>query len=112
VVSLKKKYVNGLLDGEFIQYNINGKVEKKEIKINGETHGESNIYYDNGVIRQTLNYVDGVPSGESIFYNLKGKMFRKETYKNGKLNGPTILYNTKNGEIKSQQNYVNGVVQP
>ena len=97
---------NGLIEGQFILYNINGKIISdimhkkgtyygpyKEYNENGiieyeaeykadELHGKLKMFYPNGILKKESNYLYDEQHGLSLEYSIDGKLIKSETYYN------------------------------
>lgn len=68
----KKRYKDGVLDGETVFFYSNGKLESKVPYKNGVINGFMMRYWPNGKPRARIHFVDGLRGG------LKGEMFWDE----------------------------------
>ncbi len=68
----KKRYQDGVLDGETVFYYSNGKLESKVPYKNGAINGFMMRYYPNGKPKARIHFVNGMRGG------LKGEMFWDE----------------------------------
>lgn len=85
VVISKYNYLNGFVDGEFIEY------------------------YPNKVVRKTGQYKNNKPHGEWIQYELNGKKLIEEHYQIGQKHGWFIGYD-ENGKEGQRQYYYEGLL--
>lgn len=65
----KKRYKDGVLDGETVFFYSNGKIESKVPYKKGEINGFMMRYWSNGKPKARIHFVDGLRGG------LKGEMF-------------------------------------
>jgi antitoxin component YwqK of YwqJK toxin-antitoxin module len=95
--------INYIFDNE-------GKGLLKEVFIskNGLKDGIFKSYYLNGEIILECNYVKDILHGDFKTYYQGGELESKKTYKNGLLNGLSVNY-FENGNIKNETNYINDI---
>jgi hypothetical protein len=72
IYDFKKRYKNGVLDGEAVFYYSNGKMESKVPYKNGEINGFMMRYWPNGKPKARIHFAGGLRGG------LKGEMFWDE----------------------------------
>ena len=84
-------YKNGLYDGFFAKYKFSRPLQEATYK-NNKLDGVRKIYYENnGKIQSETEYKDGVQHGMHRFYNEKGQTLMEYEYKNGeKVSGQTF----------------------
>ncbi|GGX07858.1 hypothetical protein [Aquimarina muelleri] len=90
-------YLNGVLNGKYQVFDLNGKIlspylsnpfdvdEEKsyyEIYKNGSGY-YYDYYYDTGVLKETGRYLKGKKNSRWIIYDSNGKVVKKESYYNG-----------------------------
>ena len=68
------KVSNGVLDGKWKNYNINGYLTSEENYSAGKKDGKFTSYYENGNVKREIDYIEGESNG-----------YYKEYYKNGKV---------------------------
>jgi antitoxin component YwqK of YwqJK toxin-antitoxin module len=74
-------YKNGLQNGWYEQYNENGSIWIKELRINGKTVDGYNIaYYDNGKIYQHGYFKNGHEIGKWYCYDTTGQLNKIHIY--------------------------------
>ena len=72
IYDFKKRYKDGVLDGETVFFYSNGKIESKVPHKNGKINGFLMRYWPNGKPKARIHFVDGLRGG------LKGEMFWDE----------------------------------
>jgi len=76
-------YVNGKLEGECIEYFVNGQIKNKLNFKDGLLDGEIVEYYEETmVIKSKYTFVNGLKNGESISYNSSGEVVEKKLFVN------------------------------
>ena len=100
-------FVDGKIEGECIEYYLNGNISKKFLIKNGEKEGEFIKYHENGNISKKSNFLNGKLNGEKIEYYEDGIKLNKSNYVSGKIEGESISY-YENGNIRSKYNHING----
>jgi antitoxin component YwqK of YwqJK toxin-antitoxin module len=128
-LKVEERYKNDLLNGYRKEYNVNGKLEKAVLYVNGEIQdNEENIadfdigntYYDDGTVKSTTIYNKaGKKDGVSTSYDSDGKITATEIYKNGVLLSKGVIdeeglyqgmweFYYLNGNIRSKGEYKDG----
>jgi antitoxin component YwqK of YwqJK toxin-antitoxin module len=75
--------VNGVEEGNWTEYYINGNI-KEQIQFKNEVFdGERKEYYENGILKTYQNWGEGQKNGYCYYYNEKGKVICEEQYRNG-----------------------------
>lgn len=86
-------YLNDKKDGDWTYYYINNKVDMQGAFKNDEQHGYWTYYYPKGQVYYEGNYVNGQKDGDWKFYYNNGNTWREGTYKLDQKNGLwTTLY--------------------
>lgn len=103
-----------LLDGQFLEYNVNKNLTAEGNYKKGQKKGEWRYYHDsNGKIKLIENYKydKGISylEGAATFYDPNGVILERDMYKNNKPNGESIFYYN-NEKVKSVFTYKNGVL--
>ncbi len=90
-------YKNGLLEGDYKTYYINGKLTEWSKYKNGLLNGTSKRFTEDGILIEEINYKEGKLNGEAKYYNTSGELMLKgfylddisvgawESYENGQL---------------------------
>jgi antitoxin component YwqK of YwqJK toxin-antitoxin module len=94
-----------LLTREYYKY---GKIS--EIYFSKAHHileGEYVMYYSNGKIQSKSYYKDGKQEGESTHWSIDGTFVSRCFYKNGKMHGNHTIYNP-DGTVLSEHMFKNG----
>jgi antitoxin component YwqK of YwqJK toxin-antitoxin module len=73
VPSAVYNYVQGVLDGEFKEYHINGKTKTTGQYVKGKKHGVWNHYHINARQSHLYRYKNGVKHGWCYSYDISGK---------------------------------------
>ncbi len=99
-------YVNGTMNGPYIEMNNRGQIEKRITYINNKIHG---LYseFKFGRPSKEFMYDNGTLDGISKEYNDRGKLIKQTSYKQGKLHGEIIQYDD-DGAIILKYEYKNG----
>jgi len=108
--NINQKYTllsNDKIDGEYIKYFENGKIQEHGFYNNGKKEGVHKIYYDNGNISSEITYLNGLFDGENKSYNNLGKLVLFQNYLKNKLHGQKIEY-FGNSNIKTICTYIDG----
>jgi len=109
-VSLELNILKGKRHGLFIDYYMNGRVQKKCYYKNGIYDGAFITFYENGELSLETEYNNGKLNGYYKAYFENGKLKFKTHYKNGVKSGEWKEFH-ENGELKFQTKYNNGVQQ-
>lgn len=90
----KQSFKNGIRDGEWITYYVDGKTPKVKASIvDGKVEGERTTYFENGQLRQQAQFKAGQLDGPMAEFNDTGKKIAEATFKEGKLQGEIKRYN-------------------
>jgi antitoxin component YwqK of YwqJK toxin-antitoxin module len=93
----EENYINGLLEGDYKIFYLNGKVTEWSLYKNGLLHSTSKRFSEEGILVEAINYEEGKLNGEALYYNNSGDLILKgnylndisigawESYENGKL---------------------------
>lgn len=109
-------YKDGLQDGQWLKYYLNGQIDLEENFSSGVENGPYKAnYYLTGKLAKEGIYSMGKKEGEWKIYFDNGDIKSSETFKNGKVNGPSLTYDyahlkkkvTKH-YLKKEVNYVYG----
>ena len=103
----KANYKNGKKDGLSEIYYENGQLKQKENYKDGALDGLSEIYYENGQLEHKANYKKGLLDGLSETYYENGQLSFKQNYKNDQYDGLVEAYN-KNGQLLARKYFKNG----
>lgn len=82
-VSGEYNYVNGTIDGPFVEYFDNGAVQRTGAYINGRRHGEWTTYQFGGAKMMFDRYKNGVKHGWCMAYDESGKEINRIYFYNG-----------------------------
>lgn len=100
-------YINGELEGKYVEYYENGKVNIIDHYKGGKRNGSYEKYYDNGQPEINTTYKDNLIDGFYMSYHKNGKLYIKTTYKSNVTNGEYDEY-YENGKPKQKIQYING----
>lgn len=78
----EENYKNGLLEGDYKIFYINGKLTEWSMYKNGLLHGVSKRYAENDILIEEINYSEGKLNGPALYYNTSGELILKGTYLN------------------------------
>ncbi len=90
--------VNGIKNGAFITYYLDGKYEKYGMIDNDKNEGEWSYFYPNGQLESKGSYVKNKPNGLWISYYPDGKIKSKGEYLFGNQHGRWSYFD-QNGEL-------------
>ena len=82
---VKSNYKNGKLDGEYIEYFMDGKKKVYSFYIDGNLNGISMEYYRNGNKSSMIRYKLGIKHGYATGYDENGKEVKTIYYYKGRL---------------------------
>ena len=85
-------YKDGIKNGFYQTFYINGKIEEFGYYVNGNKHGCHQKLYKNGNIKSITEYKNGIPHGFHIHYDENGNHIIKTSFYENKLNGKFKLY--------------------
>jgi antitoxin component YwqK of YwqJK toxin-antitoxin module len=102
-------YINDTEDGRFIEYYENG-MKSREGYLKGIKWTGHWVWYQypNGTKHEEVDYIEGNRTGHYIKYDKNGQKYNEGDYENDKKNGNWIWYNYDDGSIQFQANYRNG----
>lgn len=115
-----ESYINGMLDGEFLESH--GNIKNKSHWKKGKKNGYE-LSYDKGKLSSSCMFINGEPEGKNISYYENGKISSLEQWKHGKKVGTwtdfyengnkSFVYIYRNGESDYffVAYYQNGVIQ-
>ena len=83
-------YINGVIEGEVLEYHDNGNIKLSGTYVNGKKHGTFTKYFKNGRVQQVSNYDMNKLSGE----------FKKFNHRNG---GVIANYRHVNGRRQQEE---------
>lgn len=99
-------YVNGTINGPYMEFNERGQVEKRAAFLNNQFHGLYSEYKFGRPIKE-YNYNEGVLDGVSKEYSDRGNILKETSHKAGKLEGTYKQYDEE-GNILLEYIYKNG----
>lgn len=95
---------NGI--NRYYKADATGTVIESGYAINGVKNGQWIEYYDDGDLKSSRNYINGKLYGEEFNFNKQGKLKSLSTYKDDVLNGPLKKY--KSIRLSEEANYKDG----
>lgn len=99
-------YLDGVKDGEAIEYYKNGKVRLRYTFVQGKVNGIVKSYHESGILEEEGQYKDGQPHGLERQFDENGVLRYEQTYRNGKLHGTEKKY--RDGKLSWKKEYANG----
>jgi len=92
-------HINGVRQGEYTKYYLDGKVEEKYFFVNNKKHGEYFKYHKNGVLILYAQYINDKINGvHKEFFDFSGRIKKQMNYVNNKKNGEYIEYHENTSE--------------
>jgi antitoxin component YwqK of YwqJK toxin-antitoxin module len=98
---------NGLMNGQYLLFDVNGKVAASGFTENNKNSGTWQYFYHNGQLQCKGNYFNDKPTGKWIWYYANGLKKCEGFYLNGTFQGRWIKYDG-NGFISFILNYQSG----
>jgi antitoxin component YwqK of YwqJK toxin-antitoxin module len=102
------RYRNGELDGAYLTYHPNGKVEEQEEYEVGKSLGEDKETWPDGNPRLVRTYDNGILHGSYKVYARNGVVLDERTYRYGDMDGERLIRNSQ-GKLLATLTYVDGV---
>ncbi len=101
-------FLNGVANGNFKEYDIDGNLSSEYFKKNGKTNGTMKEYYQNGHLKAESNFIDDVQEGAVIEYSENGLVNARYTCKDNMINGiyASFIENKKDEE----KEFINGTL--
>ena len=99
-------FVNGKLNGPYIEMNNISQMEKRITYLNNQIHGLYSEYKFGRPLKEFF-YKNGILDGISKEYNDRGKLLKETSYKDGQLHGSIKQYD-EDGNIVLEYEYKNG----
>lgn len=106
-VIIKISVVNGVKNGKFETFYLNGQIEKSGNIFNNKNEGEWKYYYKNGQIESEGNFHNDQPDGRWDSYYDNGQLQSTGNYAGGKMIGLWSFYDKK-GRLINHVVYKNG----
>jgi antitoxin component YwqK of YwqJK toxin-antitoxin module len=100
---------DGIKNGEFILYFLNGKIEMKGKIINDKNEGEWKYYLPDGTLQTVGYFVNDFPDSTWTWYYQNGKIFEVGNFKNGVRNGEWKTFD-ENGTLRVRRIFENGAI--
>ena len=108
--TIKSVYIvdeNGVKQGDYENYDSNGKLCERGTYKDGKEAGLREWYYENGRLWKRCTYRNGEKDGLYIAYYENGQLGEKCFYKKGKKDGPYISYR-EDGRLDTRYVYKDG----
>ena len=99
-------YVNGAMNGPYLEFNDRGQIEKKQSFTNNKIHGLYAEYKFGRPLKEYM-YHDGMLDGYSREYSDRGNLRKEALYKKGKLDGLFKQFDEE-GNVVLEYEYNNG----
>ena len=107
IIKMVASVKNGELHGTSYSYDENGKVTEEITFKKGMKEGASKTYYPSGAVAAKLNYKNDRYEGLQKYYYENGKLQAEIEMSKGQLDGVTKMYD-ENGKLKEEIMYKNG----
>lgn len=82
-IKTKAYYVGGLLHGEYLKFHNNAKHHVKCFYNNGHVNGKTKMWWANGYLAEVSEMNNGVPHGVMLQYSVTGVLKYSGTFENG-----------------------------
>lgn len=106
---LEYKVVNGIKQGKYNYYFLNGRISLSGTMKDNKNNGEWNYYYENGQVECKGYFVNDAPSNKWIWFYKDGSIKEIGWYKNGFREGSWIYYDS-DGKIFIQRSFKKNVI--
>lgn len=92
--------------GHWVYFHKNSDVVMIDENYNnaGKLEGIRNVYFNNGVLAESINYSNGEKNGFAKIYSRFKALLQESSYKNDKLSGKTVYYDGE-GKKKAEGNF-------
>ena len=100
-------YKNGFLNGDYLSYHNNGKIQYKGQYVNGKKEGLFLSYYFEGVLIHEGKYINDNEEGEWKYYHKNGRINTSGICSKDKKQGIWRRY-FENGTLESVTKYIDG----
>jgi antitoxin component YwqK of YwqJK toxin-antitoxin module len=84
-VSEVSHFKDGLLDGSYVSYHVDGQKAATGAFQKGKYDGTWNWFLEDGTLESEVRYVEGKKTGEQLFYSEFGAVLKREVYEDGEL---------------------------
>ncbi len=102
-------YDNGVMDGLFEEYHINGKVALTGLYVDDAMEGVWKKYNESGQLLEEVSFTDSEENGPFKEYHINGQLAAEGGYLNGdNEHGPLKIYNEL-GELLKEMDCDNGI---
>jgi hypothetical protein len=99
---------HGKLQGIYVKYHDNGKIQERCFYIDDKRHGLYTSYYDNGNVYEQITFEHGVYHGQYISHYYNGNVYEQVTFEHGKRHGLYTSHHD-NGNVYEQITFEHGV---
>ncbi len=82
-VKFQGQMLDGKQDGEWIEYNIEGKIVGRVSYKEGQPHGPLTVLYPSGKMKVKGANIEGLQDGEWVWYDEEGNVTKRELWKEG-----------------------------
>ena len=106
-LALKAGYKEDLLEGDVLEYNLNGVLVAQTPFKNGKKEGTTKVFDNEGILRLSIDYSHGEHNGPFKEFSVNGNLIKEIPYEVGQKHGEQNTYSEK-GDILSQYRYIQG----
>lgn len=103
----RENYVNGVLEGESLEYYPEGTLYLKTLYVNGKANGDREKRYTDGKIWFKDTMINDVRQGLLTVWNESGKLWLKADYKDGVYHGNLVEWDEQERVVREEV-YVEG----
>ena len=110
-IQTAETYIDGIMDGLFEEYHINGQVAFTGLYVNDAMDGVWKKYSESGQLIEEVSFKDSEENGPFKEYHSNGQLAAEGGYLNGdNEHGPLKIYNER-GELVKKMDCVRGICQ-
>lgn len=109
VLAVSANYVEGVLEGEFQEYDQQGNKTAGTPFVNGKKQGTARVWDAKGNVQLSIDFVDDKRHGKFFQYFPNGHIFREIAFKNDQPHGEEKVF-FENGQQASYVPYVEGKI--
>lgn len=110
-IQTSESYINGIMDGLFEEYHLNGQVAFTGLFVDDAMEGVWKKYNNSGQLLEEVSFKDSEENGPFKEYHLNGQLAAEGGYLNGdNEHGPLKIYNEQGALIK-EMDCNNGICQ-
>ncbi len=107
VKAFEAVYVNGLIEGEVLEYSEAGNKIAVSHFVNGKKEGEATLYNEKGQLLAKMNFTNDKQNGETIQYYPEGSVYKISNFVNQEINGEEKTFYP-NGKLSALVSYKYG----